>query len=641
MEDQVAKLRQLGVRAGRIHSGIPRPQARETCREYLDGQLDFLFIAPERLGVAGFPELLAKRVPSLVAVDEAHCISHWGHDFRPDYRLLSERLPALRPAPVLALTATATPRVQEDIVAQLNLQGARRYIHGFRRDNLAIEVVEMIPSQRHAAATQILGDPSALPAIVYAPTRRATEELAEILGHQRRAAAYHAGMSTVRRDASQRRFQAGELDVMVATIAFGMGIDKADIRTVVHTGLPSSLEGYYQEIGRAGRDGLPARAVLLFSWADRRTHEYFLDRDYPDPELLEAVFRKLSDEPQEQDGLRARLRLDEDSFPVVIDKLWSFGGARVLADQRLVVGSRDWRRDYLEQRRHRQQQLDEILRFASGIECRMQRIVRHFGDASDTAGGCGICDRCAPGAAQFRNERTPTDDERAAMQTVLEILAEQRSGLGTGTLFKRAAEVHGALQRDELEVLLVALQQVGLVTIEPESFFKDGEEIHYQRARLSGSAKRGRYDLDGVTLSGVALPPGAGRARSPGRRAGGGRARRGTAAGKAKAGTAPKAAAATKRESGKREFGKRVGSSEPARQPPAGDLVQALRALRLEEARRLGVPAFRIFSDRVMLGIAEQLPGDEEALLAVPGVGPAFVRRYGARVLELCRAGDD
>ena len=158
MEDQTAKLRELGLRAERIHSGRPRSESRQACRLYRDGEVDFLFIAPERLGVPGFIEFLERCRPALIAVDEAHCISQWGHDFRPDYRLLGRRLPRLRPAPVLALTATATPRIQDDIAAQLDLEGDQRYIYGFRRENLAVEVVQKRPGARAAVVREVLGE---------------------------------------------------------------------------------------------------------------------------------------------------------------------------------------------------------------------------------------------------------------------------------------------------------------------------------------------------------------------------------------------------------------------------------------------------------------------------------------------------
>jgi RecQ family ATP-dependent DNA helicase len=173
MEDQVAKLKERGLAVERIHSGRDRAASRQACIDYLSGALQFLFIAPERLRVAGFPEMLAKRKPSLIAIDEAHCISQWGHDFRPDYRMLGQYLPTLRPAPVIALTATATPVVQNDIAAQLDLAQPALFIQGFRRDNLAIEVVEVAPSGRAALTLELLLEEARRPAIVYRNSCRA------------------------------------------------------------------------------------------------------------------------------------------------------------------------------------------------------------------------------------------------------------------------------------------------------------------------------------------------------------------------------------------------------------------------------------------------------------------------------------
>ncbi len=210
MEDQVAKLCELGLRAERIHSGRDRATSRQVCIDYLSGQLDYLFIAPERLRVPGFPEMLAKRKPVLIAVDEAHCISQWGHDFRPDYRMLGRYLPLLRPAPVIALTATATVLVQDDIIGQLSLNAATRYIHGFRRPNLAVETVETKRGpDRHEAVRRILADPGRRPAIVYAPTRKETDALALELGADYPTAAYHAGMEAASAPAGRGAVSAG------------------------------------------------------------------------------------------------------------------------------------------------------------------------------------------------------------------------------------------------------------------------------------------------------------------------------------------------------------------------------------------------------------------------------------------------
>ncbi|MGZ3460804.1 MAG: RecQ family ATP-dependent DNA helicase, partial [Archangium sp.] len=369
MEDQVARLQSLGLAAERIHSGRDRATSRQVCADYLEGRLDFLFIAPERLGVPGFVELLARRTPALVAVDEAHCISQWGHDFRPDYRLLGARLPLLRPAPVVALTATATPDVQRDIVQQLGLQGtagspARTFIHGFRRTNIAIEVRELNPSQRSDAIRELLAEPSHRPAIVYAATRKHAEKYAEQLGADVRTGTYHAGLSASERDEVQSAFLGGRLEVIVATTAFGMGIDKADVRTVVHAALPASLEGYYQELGRAGRDGKPSRAVLLHSFIDRRTHEFFHQRDYPELAVLERLFRATREQPEPKESLAARVRLQPDVFDKALEQLWIHGGVEMTPDESVRRLRPGWGAAYSAQREHKQSQLEHMARYA-------------------------------------------------------------------------------------------------------------------------------------------------------------------------------------------------------------------------------------------------------------------------------------
>src|ERR1700722_1920877 len=199
MDDQVRKLKELGLSAEGIHSGRDRESSRQACIDYMKGNLQFLFIAPERLRVPGFPEMLAKRKPTLVAIDEAHCISQWGHDFRPDYRMLGQYLASFRPAPVLALTATATPLVQKDIAAQLGLSGIKQFIHGFRRENIGIEIVEALPSNRPQLALAVLREAVNRPAIIYTPTRKQAEALASAWSRDFRVAGYHAGLDAQRR----------------------------------------------------------------------------------------------------------------------------------------------------------------------------------------------------------------------------------------------------------------------------------------------------------------------------------------------------------------------------------------------------------------------------------------------------------
>jgi DNA topoisomerase-3 len=599
MEDQVAKLQAQGLAADRIHSGRPRDASRSVCRAYLDGQLDFLFIAPERLKVAGFPEMLARRKPTLVAVDEAHCISQWGHDFRPDYRMLGERLPLLRPAPVIALTATATPAVQNDIVEQLGLGGAARFIHGFRRTNLAIEVLERSPSERAEAACELLRDPSRRPAILYAPTRKHAEALALELKGPCRAAAYHAGLPAAERDAVQSAFLAGQLDVVVATIAFGMGIDKPDVRTVIHTALPATLEGYYQEIGRAGRDGAPSRAILFQSFVDRKTHEFFLERDYPEAAVLERVCENLSARPVSLDALRARSALDPEAFEKALEKLWLHGGARITPDETVEKGSGGWKRSYEAQRRHRYLQLEKMHRYAQKETCRMLQLVRHFGDDQDGGALCALCDVCAPGGCIAQRFREPSKTEQAAADRIVKAL-RKKNGLTIGQIHRDVLE-NGSLDRDSVEHVVGALARARTVAVEDHSFEKDGRTITFQRVRLLDGAHgaRGARGARNVTLT-----------QTP---------KRSLPAKTKKKPPAP------------------ARHDEEAAGPPAR-LLEALRAWRLAEARRKGIPAFRVLTDRALLGVASEQPRSEAALLRIPGLSRAIVAKFGRELLAIVAA---
>ncbi|MEY4509982.1 MAG: hypothetical protein RLZZ450_2104, partial [Pseudomonadota bacterium] len=406
IDDQATKLCAQGLVAERIHSGLGREAARETCRRYLRGELDFLFIAPERLRVPGFTDLLERRPPTLIAIDEAHCISQWGHDFRPDYRMLRERLPRKGAGPIVALTATATAAVQRDIVEQLAIPDAVCSIHGFRRENLGIHVVEAPPRERLSLARTVLEQPGRTPAILYAPTRSLADETAGSLNKGFRAASYHAGMDAGSRERVQSAFLAGQLDVVVATIAFGMGVDKADVRTVVHLSSPGSVEAYYQEIGRAGRDGKPSLALMLCSYADRRTHEFFFERDYPHASELERVYDRIGSEPKFKGSLARELKLEDQALDAILDKLWIHGGARIDYEDKVEQGSTDFRRTYPKHRASKAAQLAHMARYLHPQDCRMLALIAHFGDTGDSGARCGSCDRCRPGRPILEVEGT-------------------------------------------------------------------------------------------------------------------------------------------------------------------------------------------------------------------------------------------
>lgn len=606
IDDQVAKLKERGLRAYAIHSGIEREQARAACREYLRGEIDFLFVAPERLAVPGFLDLLAKRKPALIAIDEAHCISQWGHDFRPEYRKLGERLAGLRPCPIIALTATATPLVQDDIVQQLAIPNATRFIQGFRRTNIAIQAHEVPRGSRGRACITLLKESGRLPAIVYAPTRKIAEEIATDLKTEFKADCYHAGMTADSREKVQTRFLQSKCDVIVATVAFGMGIDKADVRTVIHAGLSGSVEGYYQEIGRAGRDGLPSQAILLYSFSDQKTHEFFFERDYPEVEVLDKIHGLLSQKPVAKRWLQDRLsKIDADIFDKALEKLWALGGAWVDPDENVALGGSDWEMSYRKQRGHREDALKQMILFAESHSCRMVYFLKHFGDRTGSFEACGMCDRCGADhdAHLLTSCRKLGPTEQIRVLKLMGALGKTGS-LAAGRLFEDLKSSESKLERGDFERMLKMLATEHWVTIRDESFEKDGKTIAYRKVSVTDKGSDAtREDVAELEL---------------------------TESGFTKA----------KKSSGKKTVRKRTsGASQSVEVSPESDLqatelFEKLRNWRLTEAREKGVPAFRILSDRVLRAIASSRPGTVDELIQVHGLGPKLCEKYGKALLS-------
>jgi ATP-dependent DNA helicase RecQ len=301
MQDQVAALERRKIAATFLDSTLSRNEIQERMDGVARGCVKLLYVAPERLTAGDLPDRLRQVGVELLAVDEAHCISEWGHDFRPSYLRLAGVRRSIGSPPTIALTATATPEVRRDIVRQTGLQRPRVIVTGFDRPNLSFAVLRTETERaRRAALLEVLGR-SRGPAVVYASTRGAVESLASFLSRSRiPAVAYHAGRDDSARVRAQAAFMDDRVRAIVATNAFGMGVDKPDVRTVVHVAMPGTLEAYYQEAGRGGRDGKPAAATLLHGYADRFTHEFFIAQSCPPFALVEAIHRELL---AERDGV--------------------------------------------------------------------------------------------------------------------------------------------------------------------------------------------------------------------------------------------------------------------------------------------------------------------------------------------------
>jgi ATP-dependent DNA helicase RecQ len=549
MEDQVRALVARGIRATFLASTIDLAERQKREAEMVRGGYEIVYVAPERLANEAFVARLERCQIALVAVDEAHCIAQWGHDFRPEYLQIGALLTRLKPPRILACTATATPAVRAEIRERLGLEGGAEVLRGFARPNLHL-AASNVDGPREARAElekaldRALGSPR-MPrggAIVYAATRKTTEVYAKGLAQKGwNAAAYHAGLSSDERTRVADRFASRRLDVVVATNAFGMGIDRADIRAVVHVQPPASIEAYYQEVGRAGRDGAEAIGLLMCSGADI--------------------------------GLRRRLV--------------ESGTDGVPADPALA--RRAW------------ELFRELLRYLDARTCRHDFVLRYFGDEREVLGGCGHCDVCLELDGDDAAEST---DATIAVKKALSAVAraDRRAGL-----VAIAEMLHGSANEKT--------ERFGFTSLSTFGLFRDRSRP-WILALLRALLAAGWIDLTPtehpvpfLTRAGAAVMKGQVPARIvlP---------------------AEPKAPSRARRTSSRT-------SEPPVLDANEQKLFEALRACRMELAKKAGMPPYVIAHDRTLADMVKKRPRTRDALLDVHGMGPHRAEQYGDRFLRV------
>ena len=629
MKDQVDALEERGVAVTLINSTLTWNEQKERLEGMKNGAYRLVYIAPERFRASSFMSALSDVKIEMVAIDEAHCLSQWGHDFRPDYMRLGKALEDMGRPQCVALTATATPIVREDIRGVLNLREPFESISGFERPNLSFTItpVEKV-AQKYGRLKKVLAENKT--GIVYCATRKKVEEVAETIhSWGLKCVAYHGGMSDQEREDTQNAFISREADIAVATNAFGMGIDRSDVRFVVHFEIPGSVEAYYQEAGRAGRDGEASVCELLFNYADTRTQEFFIDGVNPGPGMIRDVYQFFLNEVDE--NYEVHRTLDEIKDAIGAKNGMAVGAAlgslirgrwveRFDVPGMRAKGTRLLKPDVLtrdltldeaaleEKERRDREKLEKMVQLCYANTCRQQWVLEYFGEVD--APVCGSCDVCR--GEENSERRAPSDEENLIVRKFLSGVARmsRRTPTGWEGIFGRGRIVQMLLGSKSQEVLRVRLHELKTYGI----LKKQGTAYLNALARSLNSGglivtQMGEYPLVTLTPRGEQVMMG--------------------------------------KTSYSLEWPSNDGGSKTSAEGVDlqdlgfdGQLYDRLKDVRTRLAKAAQVPAYVIFPNNTLEHLARLRPKTMDAGLLVKGIGEAKAEKYLEPFLKVIRQVD-